>query len=64
LFEHRVMTTGNPYVRWYCRRASTTTAAASSWVADKGRPGEVYNIGGGTELTNKELTHRLLGAVG
>jgi len=33
-------------------------------VADKGRPGEVYNIGGGTELTNKELTHRLLGAVG
>jgi dTDP-glucose 4,6-dehydratase len=29
-----------------------------------GRPGEVYNIGGGTELTNRELTHRLLAAVG
>lgn len=29
-----------------------------------GRPGEVYNIGGGTELTNRELTHRLLDAVG
>jgi dTDP-glucose 4,6-dehydratase len=29
-----------------------------------GRPGEVYNIGGGTELTNKELTGRLLEACG
>jgi dTDP-glucose 4,6-dehydratase len=33
-------------------------------VADNGRPGEVYNIGGGTELTNRELTERLLAAVG
>ena len=33
-------------------------------VAEKGRPGEVYNIGGGAELTNKELTYRLLEAVG
>jgi dTDP-glucose 4,6-dehydratase len=33
-------------------------------VAEKGRDGEVYNIGGGTELTNKELTMRLLAAVG
>ena len=33
-------------------------------VAEKGRPGEVYNIGGGAELTNKELTYRRLGAVG
>jgi dTDP-glucose 4,6-dehydratase len=30
----------------------------------KGRPGEVYHIGGGTELTNKELTSRLLEACG
>ena len=29
-----------------------------------GRAGEVYNIGGGTELTNKELTERLLAATG
>jgi len=29
-------------------------------VLENGRPGEIYNIGGGTELTNKELTHRLL----
>ncbi|WHM38477.1 dTDP-glucose 4,6-dehydratase [Streptomyces sp. BPTC-684] len=29
-----------------------------------GRPGEVYNIGGGTELTNKELTGLLLEACG
>jgi dTDP-glucose 4,6-dehydratase len=29
-----------------------------------GRAGEVYNIGGGTELTNKELTGRLLEATG
>jgi dTDP-glucose 4,6-dehydratase len=33
-------------------------------VAQKGRDGEVYNIGGGTELTNLELTTRLLAAVG
>lgn len=29
-----------------------------------GRPGEIYNIGGGTELTNKELTGLLLQAMG
>ncbi|MEU8877886.1 dTDP-glucose 4,6-dehydratase [Streptomyces javensis] len=29
-------------------------------VAEKGRPGEVYNIGGGTEVTNRELTGKLL----
>jgi dTDP-glucose 4,6-dehydratase len=33
-------------------------------VLEKGAPGEVYNIGGGTELTNKELTERLLAACG
>ncbi|MFD2466526.1 dTDP-glucose 4,6-dehydratase [Amycolatopsis silviterrae] len=33
-------------------------------VADGGRPGEIYNIGGGTELTNRELTERLLAAAG
>jgi dTDP-glucose 4,6-dehydratase len=30
----------------------------------KGRSGEIYNIGGGTELTNKELTGLLLEATG
>jgi dTDP-glucose 4,6-dehydratase len=30
----------------------------------KGRAGEVYNIGGGTELTNVELTHKILEAMG
>jgi dTDP-glucose 4,6-dehydratase len=29
-----------------------------------GKAGEIYNIGGGTELTNKELTHLLLEATG
>ncbi len=29
-----------------------------------GRPGEVYNLGGGVELTNRELTERLLAAFG
>jgi dTDP-glucose 4,6-dehydratase len=29
-----------------------------------GRPGQIYNIGGGTELTNKELTELLLDAMG
>ncbi|GAA4620106.1 dTDP-glucose 4,6-dehydratase [Saccharopolyspora hordei] len=33
-------------------------------VAESGRPGEVYNIGGGTELTNKELTKRVLAELG
>lgn len=33
-------------------------------VLEKGREGEVYNIGGGTELTNKELTGLLLEATG
>ena len=33
-------------------------------VAEGGRSGEVYNIGGGTELTNRELTQRLLDALG
>ena len=30
----------------------------------KGKSGEVYNIGGGTELTNVELTHKILNAMG
>jgi dTDP-glucose 4,6-dehydratase len=33
-------------------------------VVEGGRAGEVYNIGGGTELTNRELTERLLEAMG
>jgi len=33
-------------------------------VLQGGRSGEVYNIGGGTELTNRELTERLLAATG
>jgi dTDP-glucose 4,6-dehydratase len=31
---------------------------------DKGAAGEIYNIGGGLELTNRELTSRLLAALG
>ena len=33
-------------------------------VLEKGTAGEVYNIGGGTELTNRELTEHLLRATG
>jgi dTDP-glucose 4,6-dehydratase len=33
-------------------------------VAESGRPGEIYNIGGGTALTNRELTERLLEVMG
>jgi len=33
-------------------------------VLQRGKPGEVYNIGGGVELTNHELTERLLDACG
>jgi len=31
---------------------------------DKGQPGDVYNIGGGNEVTNIDLTHRILELVG
>jgi len=33
-------------------------------VLERGRPGEVYNIGGGVELSNRDLTQRLLDACG
>jgi dTDP-glucose 4,6-dehydratase len=33
-------------------------------VLEKGRAGEIYHIGGGTELSNSELTDRLLKACG
>jgi dTDP-glucose 4,6-dehydratase len=33
-------------------------------VAERGRAGEIYNIGGGTELTNRELTEKLIEATG
>jgi dTDP-glucose 4,6-dehydratase len=33
-------------------------------VVEKGQPGESYNIGGGLELTNRELTERVLTAMG
>ncbi|PZG35024.1 dTDP-glucose 4,6-dehydratase [Spongiactinospora gelatinilytica] len=31
--------------------------------AERGRPGEVYHVGGGTRMTNRELTGRLLAAL-
>jgi dTDP-glucose 4,6-dehydratase len=37
---------------------------AIALVLDKGRAGDVYNIGGGTELSNVELTARILAATG
>ena len=38
---------------------------AAQWlVLTEGEPGEVYNVGAGNELTNKELTHRILAALG
>ncbi|WP_086821530.1 dTDP-glucose 4,6-dehydratase [Allokutzneria sp. NRRL B-24872] len=33
-------------------------------VAERGRAGEVYNLGGGTELSNRELTEELLRLMG
>ena len=33
-------------------------------VLRRGRPGEVYHVGGGTEMSNRELTGRLLAACG
>jgi dTDP-glucose 4,6-dehydratase len=42
----------------------TDHCAGIQVVAERGAPGEAYNIGGGTELTNRELTSRLLDAMG
>ncbi|MEV0623495.1 dTDP-glucose 4,6-dehydratase [Nonomuraea sp. NPDC050404] len=42
----------------------TDHVAGIELVRQGGRPGEVYNIGGGTELTNRELTELLLRACG
>jgi dTDP-glucose 4,6-dehydratase len=44
------------HVNDHCRGISLALTA--------GRAGEIYNIGGGTELTNKELTGKLLEACG
>ena len=41
-----------------------TTAAASSSCSSGARPGRVYNIDGGTELSNRELTAAILEACG
>ncbi len=39
--------------------------AAAQWlVLLEGTPGEVYNVGAGNELTNKELTHAILDRMG
>ena len=39
--------------------------AAAQWlVLTQGEPGEVYNVGAGNEVTNRELTFRLLEAFG
>jgi dTDP-glucose 4,6-dehydratase len=37
---------------------------AIAMVLQRGRAGQIYNVGGGTELTNTELTHLLLDALG
>jgi dTDP-glucose 4,6-dehydratase len=44
------------YVEDHCR--------ALDLLVEKGEPGETYNIGGGTEITNLELTRRILKLVG
>ncbi|MGH8884436.1 MAG: dTDP-glucose 4,6-dehydratase [Egibacteraceae bacterium] len=39
--------------------------AAAQWlVLTRGRPGEAYNVGTGNELSNRELTERILGRFG
>jgi dTDP-glucose 4,6-dehydratase len=38
--------------------------SAIALVVARGRAGEIYNIGGGTELTNRELTSRLIDLTG
>jgi len=44
------------YVIDHCR--------AIDCILTRGKPGEIYNIGSGNELTNLEITHRLLELTG
>jgi len=44
------------YVLDHCR--------AIACILKKGIPGEIYNIGGGTELTNLEITRKILEQLG
>ena len=37
-----------------------TTSRRSGWCSTEGEPGTVYNVGAGNEVTNLDLTHRLL----
>ena len=37
---------------------------AIDWLITRGTPGEVYNIGGGNEVKNVDLTHRILELTG
>ena len=39
-------------------------ARAALTVLDRGEPGVLYNIGGGTEIENKELAERIVALVG
>src|SRR4029077_500106 len=39
-------------------------ARAALTVLDRGEPGVLYNIGGGTEIENKELAERMVPLVG
>src|SRR5688572_1003130 len=40
--------------------SSTVACRGVQLVAEHGHPGQIYNTGGGTELTNNELTYLLL----
>ena len=57
-------------VGWLLRRsalpsfAALATVLGIALVVEKGQPGESYNIGGGLELNNRELTERVLEAMG
>jgi dTDP-glucose 4,6-dehydratase len=42
----------------------TDHCRALDLIVERGVGGEVYNIGGGNEVTNLDLTHRILGLVG
>ncbi len=54
--------------RWACRCATGftwTTIAAASWrCCEKGRDGEIYNIGGNRSLPNLDVVHKVLAITG
>ena len=62
--EGRPVAGHGPLQKFRQRLKRSQQGLVAAPVSEKGEPGESYNIGGGLELTNRELTERVLSAMG